>query len=135
MLDRNSDDYVFGPHPSLADCHLLAFASLAVIPNLPSTFLANEIKSLFPGLDTYISNSIRQAFGRDVAPEDALVRAAPMSADEDDGEGFGAYGNIDVGSGRTELPWRRPVERSTVETTRKVIGMGLTALKAPLVQV
>ena len=112
LLSKRSDLYLFGEYPSLVDCHLLALASLALVPKLPAPFLADAIRKQFEDrLDVYVSEGIKNAYGRAVTPEDALVKA-PIASDDDDEATFEAYENMDIGSGEVELPWRRPKPRS-----------------------
>ena len=115
LLISSSESYLLGEHPCLADCHLLALSSLALVPKLPASFLADAIRKKYADrLDVFVRDGIKNAYGRAVTPEDALVKA-PIASDDDDGDTFEAYENMDIGSGEVELPWRRPKPRSMGE--------------------
>ena len=132
LLKSRSEPYLFGDQPSLADCYLLAFSSLALVPELPAPFLANSIRSNFKRLDGYVREGIKHAFGRSVTLEDALVKA-PVASDDDDEATFDAYENMEVGSGRTELPWRRPKPRSTAGVVGGLAQRAFLATESALV--
>ena len=132
LLAKHSDLYLFGEYPSLLDCHLLALSSLALVPELPASFLTDAIRKKFEDrLDSYVRDGIKNAYGRAVTPEDALVKA-PIASDDDDEATFEAYENMDIGSGEVELPWRRPKPRSIGKViggvARRAYGAGEAAI-------
>ncbi|KAI4149406.1 MAG: hypothetical protein LQ340_004645 [Diploschistes diacapsis] len=135
LLKSQSGPYLFGGRPSLADCYLLALSALALNLDLPAPFLASEIKRSYNRLESYVAEGIKNAFGRAVSPVDALAKA-PMVSDEEDHEAAvgDGYEKMDVGSGKTELPWRRLKIKSMTEMVGSYAGRAFAAAKSTLVE-
>jgi hypothetical protein len=127
-----------GNTSSTAEIIALSLLSLAIAPeNLPAPFLLASIHKQFPSLVSKVQDLTREAFGGDVSAEDALVKAA-LVADEDgdneDDEGayegaIEGYQNLDVGSGKVELPWRRAKPRGVTSLVGGLLGRGVAGIR------
>ena len=119
LLQSSSSAFLFGDGPSTADCLLIALLSLGLTTEVPDQFLAILIKRSFPNVTSYTIAGLESAFGGKVTVHDALVKAPVSSDEDDDDEVFDAYGNLNVGSGNVELPWRiaRPMKMADVITS------------------
>ena len=57
---------------SSLDCLALGYLSLALIPEVPQSWLADGLRGRYPDLCKYVEDSIEEVFGGKVAVEDAL---------------------------------------------------------------
>lgn len=81
---------------SSLDCLALGYLSLALIPEVPQSWLAEGLRGRYPGLCKYVEDGVKQVFGGEVTVEDALAssteeQSAMMQAQSE-----------------TALPWRAP---------------------------
>lgn len=84
-----------GDSPSSLDCLALGYLSLALVPDLTSTWLRDAMRAKAPLLSAYTERMRRQCFGE--APADVTHAFSPQSAPP------------------SSLPWRAP-ERVSVTT-------------------
>ena len=114
-------------NPTVADLTALGLISLAILPYsrasssstvkdpiLAIPFLSASIERQFPDLITgYLLPGLEDAFAGRVSHEKALFLAPHTSEENEDDDGgafddaIQGYGNLDVGSGKIDIPWRR----------------------------
>lgn len=81
---------------SSLDCLALGYLSLALIPEVPQSWLAEGLRGRYPDLCRYAEDGINEVFGENVTVEDALRR----STDE--------QSTVTKGENDAALPWRAP---------------------------
>lgn len=79
---------------SSLDCLALGYLSMALIPEVPQSWLAEGVRGRYPDLCKYVEDGIKEVFGGKVTVEDAL----PSSTEE--------QSTMDGGQRETPLPWR-----------------------------
>ena len=82
--------------PCSLDCLALGYLSLAMIPDLPQSWLAEGMRERYPDLCRYVEDGIQEVFGGVVTLEDALPNST---------EGRSATPQK---QSKTTLPWRAP---------------------------
>ena len=81
---------------SSLDCLALGYLSLALVPDVPQSWLAEGLRGRHPNLCEYVEGGVREVFGGKVKVEDALpwsVRDQSATVE---------------GHSETALPWRAP---------------------------
>lgn len=81
---------------SSLDCLALGYLSLALIPEMPQSWLAEGLRGRYPDLCRYVENGVKEIFGGKVTVEDAL----PSSTEEQP--------ELTQRPSGTALPWRAP---------------------------
>lgn len=81
---------------SSLDCLALGHISLALIPEMPQSWLAEGLRGRYPDLCKYVEDRVKEVFGRHVTVEDAL----PSSTEE--------QSTTTQKERETALPWRAP---------------------------
>ena len=82
--------------PCSLDCLVLGYLSLAMIPDLPQSWLAEGMRERFPDLCRYIEDGIQEVFGGGLTPEDALPNSTKDQFVTSQQQS------------KTTLPWRAP---------------------------
>ena len=82
--------------PSSLDCLALGYLSLAMIPDLPQSWLAEGMRERYPDLCRYVEDGVQEIFGGEVALEDAL----PNSTENQSATPWE--------QSKITLPWRAP---------------------------
>lgn len=100
---------------SSLDCLALGYLSLALIPEVPQSWLAEGLRARYPDLCRYVEDRVKEVFGGNVAVEDAL----PRSTDEQSTMTEGKY--------ETALPWRAP-ERSLGSAGASILNSTLDSV-------
>ena len=91
---------------SSLDCLALGYLSLALIPEVPQSWLAEGLRGRFPDLCKYVEDGVKEIFGGKVTVEDTL----PSSTEE-----------RTQGPSGTALPWRAP-ERNFVSAGASILN-------------
>ena len=81
---------------SSLDCLALGYLSLALIPDMPQSWLAEGLRGRYPALCKYVDDGVKDVFGGEVTLEDALSRST------EDQSGSAQR------QSQTRLPWRAP---------------------------
>ena len=82
--------------PCSLDCLALGYLSLAMIPDLPQSWLAEGMRERYPDLCRYVEDGTQEVFGGGVTLEDAL----PSSREDQSA--------TPREQSKTPLPWRAP---------------------------
>ena len=81
---------------SSLDCLALGYLSLALIPDMPQSWLAEGLQGRYPDLCRYVEDGVKEVFGGEATLEDALpssIEVRPAAT---------------RGQRETTLPWRAP---------------------------
>ncbi len=81
---------------STLDCLALGYLSLALIPEVPQSWLSEGLRERYPGLCKYVEDGVKEIFGGKATVENAL----PSSTEE--------QSPMTQGQSGTALPWRAP---------------------------
>jgi sorting and assembly machinery component 37 len=107
---RGKNRFFISSSPTSLDCLALGYLSLALLPDLPSPWLANCIRRKFPQLSAFVHELQKSFFGGTVSLEDAYLispsasSAGSVPADEADRE----IERIRRARGKGILPWSPP---------------------------
>ncbi|KAF6234794.1 hypothetical protein HO173_007014 [Letharia columbiana] len=81
---------------SSLDCVALGYLSLAFIPEMPLSWLAEGLRGRYPDLCKYVEDGVKEVFGGKVTVEDALLSST------------GEQSAMIQGENESGLPWRAP---------------------------
>lgn len=90
---------------SSLDCLTLGYLSLALIPEVPQSWLAEGVRGRYPDLRKYVENGVKEIFGGKVTVEDEL----PSSTEDPSATTQAKPG--------TALPWRNPEQNISSTAT------------------
>ena len=82
---------------SSLDCLALGYLSLALIPEVPQSWLAEGLRGRYPELCKYVENGVTEVFGGQVTVDTALLGPT------------GEQSTMTQGERKTALPWRAPI--------------------------
>lgn len=100
---------------SSLDCLALGYLSLALIPEVPQSWLAEGLRGRYPDLCNYVEDGVKEVFGGKVTVQDAL----PSST-----EGPSATTKR---RSETALPWRAP-ERNVGSAGASILNSTLDSI-------
>ncbi len=100
---------------SSLDCLALGYLSLALIPEMPHSWLAEGLRGRYPDLCKYVEDGVKETFGGKVTLEDAF----PISTQD---ESASYQRQI-----KTALPWRAP-ERNIGSAGSSILHSTLDSL-------
>jgi sorting and assembly machinery component 37 len=102
---RGKKRYFVSQSPTSLDCLAFGCLSLALLPDLPSPWLANSMRSKFPQLCAFVHDLQRSYFNGAVSLEDAyLTTSSTLSGEEAEKE----RERRRRASGKAALPWSPP---------------------------
>lgn len=82
---------------SSLDCLALGYLSLALVSEVPQSWLAEGLRGRYPELCKYVENGVMEVFGGQVTVDTALLGPT------------GEPSTMTYGNSETALPWRAPV--------------------------
>ena len=85
---------------SSLDCLALGYLSLALMPEVPQSWLAEGLRGRYPELCKYVENGVTEVFGDQVTVDTALLGPT------------GERSTMTYGESETALPWRAPVRNA-----------------------
>lgn len=102
---RGKKRYFISQSPTSLDCLALGYLSLALLPDLPSPWLANSMRTKYPQLCAFVHDLQRSYFNGPATLEDAyLTTPSPLSSEEAEKE----RGRRMRANGKAALPWSPP---------------------------
>ena len=97
--------------PSSLDCLALGYLSLAMIPDLPQSWLAEGMRERYPDLCRYLEGGIQEVFGGEVMLEDALSNST------EDQSATTRKRN------KTTLPWKAPTHNISASLLNSTLDL------------
>ena len=100
---------------SSLDCLALGYLSLALIPDVPQSWLSEGLRGRYPDLCRYVEDGVKEIFGGKTTVEYAL----PSSTEEQSA--------MSQGQSETALPWRAP-EQNLISAGASVLNSTLESV-------
>ena len=105
---------------SSLDCLALGYLALAVVPELPQSWLADSMKGKYGGLCTYVKRGINEYFGWPVKVEDAIP---------DQQSSLGKLDNPPTDNdSRGALPWKDPAQKGFISSGGAILEGALESI-------
>ena len=100
---------------SSLDCLALGYLSLALIPEVPQSWLAEGLRGRYPEVCRYVENGVTEVFGGQVTVDTALLGPTEEPS------------TMTYGKSESALPWRAPV-RNAGSAGASILNSTLDAL-------
>ena len=97
---------------SSLDCLALGYLSLAIVPEVPQTWLADTMKEKYQGLYEYMKNGVEDCFGGKIDVKDALLKKPDNPTND---------ARPTSGESKKALPWREPTQKGFTSSGRVVL--------------